>query len=191
MGAAERLDDLYNGSPAAAAQHVAVLGGGILGMFLALRLSERGCRVTVLEATDRPGGLAVDEAIGPYRWDRFYHVILLSDEHTRELIAELGLAEELRWGITRTGFYTDGQLYSLSDSMEFLRFPPLSLLDKIRLGGTIFLASRIKDWRSLERQSCAEWLQRWSGRRVFERIWLPLLKSKLGENYKVASAAFI
>ena len=36
-----------------------------------------------------------------------------------------------------------------------------------------------------------DWLRRWSGRRTFERIWLPLLKSKLGDNYRLASASFI
>ena len=183
---------MHNGTAAATpVRHLAVLGGGILGMFLALRLSERGHRVTVLEAAQRPGGLAVDDAIGPYRWDRFYHVILMSDRNTRALIEELGMSDLLRWGVTRTGFYTDGTLYSLSDSLEFLRFPPLSLFDKFRLGGTIFLASRIRDWRSLESQGCSEWLEKWSGKHVFERIWLPLLKSKLGDNYRIASAAFI
>jgi protoporphyrinogen oxidase len=115
----------------------------------------------------------------------------LSDLHTRALLEELGLADTLRWGVTRTGFFTDGELYSLSNSIEFLKFPPLNLIDKFRLGGTIFLASRLKDWKALERQNCVDWLRRWSGRRVVEKIWLPLLKSKLGDNYKVASANFI
>jgi protoporphyrinogen oxidase len=171
--------------------HVAVVGGGVLGMFLALRLRQRGAEVTLLESTSGPGGLAEHDVIGSYHWDRFYHVILLSDLHTRALLDELGLGDTLRWGVTRTGFYTDGTLYSLSDSVEFLKFPPLSLIDKFRLGGTIFLASRIKNWKRLEQQTCVDWLRRWSGRRVVEKIWLPLLKSKLGENYKVASAAFI
>ena len=39
---------------------------------------------------------------------------------------------------TKTGFYTDGKLYSMSNSLEFLRFPPLGLLSKLRLGATIF-----------------------------------------------------
>src|SRR5690606_15503927 len=43
----------------------------------------------------------------------------------------------------------------------------------------------------LESIPCEEWLERWSGRRVVDRIWLPLLKSKLGDNYRIASAAFI
>ena len=36
-----------------------------------------------------------------------------------------------------------------------------------------------------------QWLRRWSGRRTFERFWLPLLRAKLGDAYQQASAAFI
>jgi protoporphyrinogen oxidase len=160
-------------------------------MFLALRLRQAGADVTLLEGADRSGGLAGPERIGGYTWDRFYHVILLSDLHTRGLLDELGLGDRMRWGVTKTGFYTDGTLYSLSNSLEFLRFPPLSLIDKVRLGGTIFLASRLRDWRRLEHVLAVDWLRRLSGPRVLEKIWLPLLKSKLGDNYRIASAAFI
>jgi protoporphyrinogen oxidase len=170
---------------------IAIIGGGVLGMFLALRLRQVGAQVTVMEAAATAGGLAGTEQIGGYAWDRFYHVILMSDRHTRALLDELGIGDHLRWGVTRTGFYTDGRLYSLSSSLEFLRFPPLSLLDKFRLGGTIFLASKIRDWHRLEGVLAVDWLARWSGKRVLERIWLPLLKSKLGENCRIASAAFI
>lgn len=89
---------------------VAVVGGGFLGMFLALRLRQMGAEVTLFESAPRVGGLAESDQIGGYSWDRFYHVILLSDLHTRALLEELGLAGALRWGVTRTGFYTDGKL---------------------------------------------------------------------------------
>ena len=75
--------------------------------------------------------------------------------------------------------------------MEFLRFPPLNLLEKIRLGATIFYASKIRNWRKLEQIPVTQWLQKWSGQGTFEKIWLPLLQAKLGENYRIASAAFI
>ncbi len=103
--------------------HVAVVGGGILGMFLALRLRSAGAEVTLLESAPKSGGLASSEKIGGFTWDRFYHVILLSDRHTRSLMEELGIADRLRWGVTRTGFFTDGKLYSLSNN---LRLPALS-----------------------------------------------------------------
>jgi protoporphyrinogen oxidase len=171
--------------------NIGIVGGGMLGMTLALRLSARGHRVTIIEAAPAPGGLAAPQEIGGFTWDRFYHVILLSDRHLRGLLEEIGLGDRLHWGETRTGFYTDGRLFSLSNSLEFLSFPPLSLLDKARLAATILHASRIEDGRALEAVSAVEWLGRWSGKRTLERIWLPLLRSKLGENYRLASAAFI
>lgn len=169
----------------------AVIGGGMLGMTLAHRLAQRGQEVTLFEAGKNLGGLASAWSFENIVWDRFYHVILMSDARVRALLAELGLEQELNWVNTRTGFYTDEKLYSMSNSLEFLRFPPLNLFDKLRLGATIAYAARVQDWQKLERIPVAEWLTRLSGERTFEKIWLPLLRAKLGEAYQQTSAAFI
>ena len=160
-------------------------------MTLAHRLAQDGREVTLFEGAGQLGGLASAWSLGDVVWDRHYHVTLLSDVRLRALLAELELENEMRWVETRTGFYTGGQLYSMSNTLEFLRFPPLRLLDKLRLGMTIFYASRVKEWQRLERVLVADWLRRWSGRRTFEKIWLPLLRAKLGDNYAQTSAAFI
>ena len=102
--------------------------------------------------------------------DRHYHVTLLSDTYLRKLLAELGLEQDIQWVQTRTGFYTDGKLYSMSNSLEFLRFPPLNLWNKCRLGATILHALRIKHWQALEEIPVEEWLRRWSGDRTTEKI---------------------
>ncbi|MEM6688434.1 MAG: FAD-dependent oxidoreductase, partial [Planctomycetota bacterium] len=116
---------------------------------------------------------------------------LLSDTKLRDVLRRLDLEKEIRWVETKTGFYTGGKLLSMSNTMEFLRFPPLNLFQRFRLGGTIFYASKIKNWRRLERLSVEKWLRRWSGKGAFEKVWLPLLKAKLGDAYKQTSAAFI
>jgi protoporphyrinogen oxidase len=172
-------------------QNVAIVGSGFLGMTLALRLAGQGHRVTIFEASDRIGGLAASWEIGDITWDKHYHVTLASDSHTRGLLEEIGLGDDLRWVETKTGFFTDGKLYSMSDTAEFLRFPPLGLIGKLRLGATIFYASRLRDWKALEKVSVEKWLTKLSGRKTFEKIWLPLLKAKLGDAYKETSAAFI
>ena len=172
-------------------RHWAVVGGGLLGMTLAHRLAQQGRQVTLIERADHLGGLATAWRLGDVVWDRHYHVTLLSDRYLRRLLAELGLEKDIRWVRTRTGFYTDGSLYSMSDSLEFLRFPPLGLINKLRLAATILYASKVKNWRKLERTPVATWLRRWSGKTTFDKIWLPLLRAKLGENYTKTSAAFI
>jgi len=168
-----------------------IIGAGMLGMTLALRLSQEGHKVTIYESAEKVGGLTSSWEMDGTVWDRFYHVILMSDLNTRKILKELGLENDLRWVETKTGFYSGGKLYSMSNIIEFFKFPPINLLDKFRLGLTIFVASEIKNWRRLENIFVADWLTRWSGKRVFEKIWLPLLKAKLGENYKNTSAAFI
>ncbi|QVL31131.1 NAD(P)/FAD-dependent oxidoreductase [Telmatocola sphagniphila] len=172
-------------------KNTAIIGGGVLGLELARRLRAQGHPVTLFESASEVGGLAAAWNIGDITWDKHYHVILLSDLAVRNVLADLGLENELEWKTTKTGFYTDGRLYSMSNSLEFLKFPPLRLIDKFRLALTIMKASRIKDWRYLESISVEDWLRKWSGNRTFEKIWLPLLRAKLGEQYTIASAAFI
>ena len=162
-----------------------------MGMTLAMRLAQEGYKVTILESAPKLGGLAAAIEMDGIIWDRFYHVILMSDLNTRKIIKEIGLEDELRWVETKTGFYSGGRLYSMSNILEFLRFPPINIIDKIRLGLTIIAASLIKDWQRMEEIPVETWLIKWSGRRVFEKIWLPLLKAKLGDQYKITSASFI
>lgn len=168
-----------------------IVGGGMMGMTLAWRLARAGKRVTLLEAAEQCGGLAAPWQLGSIVWDRHYHVTLYSDLALRELLDELELSGEMRWVTTQTGFYANGKLYPFSSVVDYLNFPPLSLAEKARLGYTILTASRITDWRPLERVTAVEWLTRLSGASTVEKIWLPLLRAKLGPYATRASAAFI
>jgi protoporphyrinogen oxidase len=168
-----------------------VVGGGMLGMTLALRLAQAGKKVTLFEASDRLGGLADAWQVGPVTWDRHYHVTLLSDLKLRGILAEIGLEDALVWNTTKSEFYDEGRFIPMNGSVDFLKFPPLGLIDKFRLALTIIIASRIEDGAKLEKISLEQWLVKLSGRNTYQRIWLPLLRAKLGENHKKASAAFI
>ncbi len=168
-----------------------IVGGGLLGLTLAHRFAQHGDRVTVFEAAPCLGGLASAWSLDGVVWDRHYHVTLLSDRYLRALLSELGLEEEMRWVETRTGCHSGGRLHSVSNSLEFLRLPSLALTDKLRLACTILYGSHVRDWERLENVSVERWLSAWSGRRTFERFWLPLLRAKLGESYRESSAAFI
>jgi len=169
----------------------AIIGGGMMGMTLAYRLAKRGDRVTVYEAGSQIGGLTSAWNLGDVVWDKFYHVTLLSDSYLRQLLDEIGLEKEMKWVETKTGFYSGGKLYSMSNTIEFLKFPPLKFFEKLRLGASIFYASKIKHWSRLEKVSVEDWLRKVAGNGVTEKIWLPLLRAKLGDTYQKTSAAFI
>lgn len=170
---------------------VGIVGGGFLGMTLALLLAERGWSPVIFEKDENLGGLAGSCKIGPYRWDKFYHVILKSDKNVLGLLDEMGLADHVHWEKARSCFWAEGNFFSLSNISEFIRFPLLGFADKVRLGWNVFYASRIKSGKNLEGLSVKEWLMRHSGPRTFNKIWSPLLKSKLGEGCERVNASFI
>lgn len=156
----------------------------MLGLTIAWRLAQAGKQVHVREAAPQLGGLASAWKLfadgNDIRWDRHYHVTLLSDLRTRNLLKELNLEQDMVWNRSLTGFYTDGRHISMSSTLDFLRFPALDVIDKFRLALTILAASHIPDWKQMESQKVEDWLRSWSGKRTFEKIWLPLLKAKLG-----------
>lgn len=170
---------------------VAVLGGGITGLTSAFYLLRAGADVTVIEARPQLGGLATYFNFGEFWWDKFYHCILTSDGPLLQLIDDLGLTPELRWNGTKVGFFADEELYSMSTSLDFLKFRPLSLLQKARLALGILRTCRIKDWHTLEGILATEWLTRVFGKKNYQKMWGPLLKCKLGACREQASAAFI
>ena len=56
--------------------HVLIIGAGVGGLSAAIRLAQRGCRVTVLEARDQPGGLAASFDLEGWRFDAGPYILL-------------------------------------------------------------------------------------------------------------------
>ncbi|HNP62628.1 MAG TPA: NAD(P)/FAD-dependent oxidoreductase [Woeseiaceae bacterium] len=170
---------------------IGIIGAGMTGLALAQRLTKEDHEVTVFEREPQPGGLATFQDHGEFIFDRFYHVILPTDRYLISFIEDIGLGDKLRWRTTLTGFFVDRKTYSVSNALEYLKFPPLSLWSKFRLGFTILYCSRINDWQRLEKITVEDWLLKLSGRATYEKLWKPLLLAKLGENYRRVSAVFI
>lgn len=171
--------------------HWGIVGGGMLGMTLAWELAKTGHRVSLFEAAPEAGGLASAWRLGDIVWDRHYHVTLLSDAALLGLLAELDLDGEMRWNKTHTGFYHKGNLYPFSGVMDFVRFPLLSPFEKLRFGTAVYRASRLRTPASIEELTVEEWLTQISGTPVFQKLWRPLLRAKLGDDYQSTSASFM
>jgi protoporphyrinogen oxidase len=169
-----------------------ILGSGIMGTSIGYFLSKQGVDVEIFEASPMLGGLA-----GPLTLDdgttvdRYYHAILSSDSHLRELCEELGIADQFRFHETRMGFFYKGKIHSMNNVIEFLRFPPLGWIDRFRLGFTVLYAQFVRNWHKLESISVEKWLVGLSGRRTFKNIWLPMLKAKFDGGFDNTPATYI
>jgi protoporphyrinogen oxidase len=158
-----------------------VLGGGALGLTAALRLAQRGEEVVLFERELTPGGLAAGFPCGPSYLEKFYHHLFRSDTHAVALIRELGLGDRLVWPRPVTATLRGGQIYPLDSATNVLRFSPIPLVDRVRLGAAIAYLKAEPNYHRLENVTADAWIRRFMGPRVHEALWQPLLESKFGD----------
>lgn len=170
---------------------VGIVGGGILGTVLAYRLARHGADVTLLERAPFLGGVAQTMDFGGHRVDRFYHVVLPSDRHLIDLAAEVGVDRHLSFTRTGVGFYADGRLFPLNGVGDFLRFPPLTPLQRLRLGWFVAQCQVRGSYGRLDEIPLQRWLVRHCGRAVVDRVWSPLLRSRFDGRFDELPATYL
>ena len=171
---------------------VGIVGGGLLGLATAYRLAQAGVDVTVYERDGQLGGLAGTTDLGGIPVDRFYHVVLPTDDRVRSLAADVGIGEDrFRFATTRVGFYQQGRLTSMSTPRELLTFPGLSMADRVRLGAFAARCQMKSGYADLEDMSLETWLRKVCGDRLWEKLWRPLLDSKFDGAYDDLPATYL
>ena len=159
-----------------------ILGGGISGLACALRLAEAGEKVTLIEGSDRLGGLGTFFEYQGRTFEKFYHCMLPSDGPLLALLDSLGLTQEIYWKPSTFAYAGAGRIFPLNTPFDLLRFAPLPFADRIRVGLT-GLWGRLCSDKGLDDLSTVDWLTRLSGRRAFETFWKPMLEAKFGDRY--------
>jgi protoporphyrinogen oxidase len=172
-------------------KRVAVIGAGVMGLAAAYHALKAGHSVVVYEADKVPGGMAAHFDFSGLSLERFYHFVCKADQPTFELMEELGLGGSMRWVGTRMGIFTGGKLHEWGDPIALLKFPGLSLVEKVRYGLMMFVATRRKTAGALEHLSAKDWIESWCGRRVYDAMWRPLFDLKFYEFADNISAAWL
>jgi protoporphyrinogen oxidase len=162
-----------------------------MGLAAAYRAAVNGHNVDVFESAPEPGGMAGHFEFDGISLERFYHFVCKSDVPTFDLLSELGIGDKMRWSKTSMGLATQGRLFRWGDPFALLRFPYLTLLEKLRYGLFAYVCVHRDHWSGIELESAQKWIIRWCGANVYDCLWKPLFQHKFYEFSDNISAAWI
>src|SRR5471032_133708 len=169
-----------------------IVGAGFTGLTSALQLARAGHKVLVLEADNAAGGLAgTFEFRDGVTIEKFYHHWFDNDVYVPELVRELGMEGDITIMPSKTGMYFNGRHWRLSSPLDLLRFKPLPLIDRIRLGLMVLKVRKVKDWKSIEHLTIREWLEPLCGKNAYRIVWQPLIENKFSVVADVVNAVWM
>jgi oxygen-dependent protoporphyrinogen oxidase len=153
-------------------RRVAVVGGGISGLSLALELKRSGNEVILFEATERPGG-----KIGTMYKDGFEldlgPITCSETPALRELIASLNLENDV---VTASAASSVRYIYS-QESLRRVEPGPLKIMTSSLLSvkGKIAFWKFPFSWRDDREESAASFARRRFGEEAYQKLFNPIL----------------
>ena len=160
-------------------------------MATAYRLMQRGHTVALYEASPYLGGLVRTFEVGGTRLEAFYHHLFSTDTTILSLIDELGFGDRMRWIDSKVGWFTEGKIYPFVTPLDLLRFSPLPLIDRAKLGMMGLTLRKRDDWEEFEHVTAKEWIEKNVSKNVFDKVWGPLLHGKYGDAYDEIAMAWL
>lgn len=159
---------------------IAILGAGFTGLTAALRLSQKGHRVILMEKEADVGGLASGFKIPGWEWslEKSYHHWFTNDISALKLAKELN--QEVITARPRTDILIGNTIKTLDSPFSLLTFSPLPLADRLRTGFTLLYLKLLPNYRKLEGKSALPWIRQLMGNRSTRLIWEPLFTGKFG-----------
>lgn len=167
-----------------------IVGGGFTGLTMGYYLAKAGWAVNIFEKDAEVGGLAGSFKVEGENLEKFYHHWFTNDLHIMELIKELNCEDHIIIRPTRTGMYYSNNFFKLSSPLDLLKFKPLNLINRIRLGFVVLAVRTVKDWMKLESITAKDWLTKICGKQGYTVVWEPLLKGKFGRYAESVSAVW-
>jgi protoporphyrinogen oxidase len=172
---------------------VAVLGAGMAGLAAGHRLTKQGHEAVVYERWPGLGGQAATIDVGDgVLLERYYHHLFTSDQEIHDLCREIGLEDELVAWPSSVGMFADGELHPFTTPMDLLRYKPMSLPARIRMGlAVVNLQLRHPKVEPFESTTIKRWVERNMGRQAWQKVWGPLLRGKFGDQADQISMSWL
>ena len=172
---------------------IAVLGAGVTGLVAARRLAIEGHRVDVYERWPGLGGQVATLDIGDGALlERYYHHLFTTDLEIVSLYEELGMAEAVEWRPSSVAIFASGASHAFTTPLDLLRFSPLPLLSRLRMGLAVLRLQRRRGGvEPFEGMTAHEWIVAEMGRKPWDVVWGPLLRAKFGDRAEQISMAWL
>lgn len=167
-----------------------VIGAGITGLVSAYEAGKGGIDVTVLEGSSETGGIAGAFNLNGVSLEKYYHHFFKSDIYINKLLKELGMEDKMLWLKSSMGFFIDNKLYDFGTPVSLLKFKPLKPMDKMRFGIATLKMLGANDYKDFENITASSWIQANAGRKVYEKVWKPLLITKFQDQFENVSMAW-
>ena len=170
---------------------VAVLGAGMTGLVAAHRLAADH-EVDVYERWPGLGGQVATVNMGEgVLLERYYHHLFTSDVHIAALYEELGMDDAIEWLPSSVAMFSEGRSHPFTTPVDLLRFGPLPILSRLRMGLAVLLLQRHEEPGPFEAETARSWITRRMGRPAWDAVWGPMLRGKFGSRADDISMAWI
>jgi protoporphyrinogen oxidase len=170
---------------------IVILGGGLSGIACAYELAKRNIPCLLLEAAPELGGLSAIYDAGSYKIEKTYHAFFRGDKAMLDLLAELGLSDQVVWREVKIGYLVDGRIQSFATPLDILLNRRLSIWDKAKLVWLTLKMSTMNEWRHLDKITAKSWILSNGTRRLYEQLFEPILHVKWNDFKEKISAAWI
>lgn len=171
------------------ARQVVVVGAGITGLVAARELLRAGDDVRVFERWPDVGGQASAFEVRDDVWlERYYHHLFESDTEMIALHDEL-LPGQLEWYPSTVAMHTGERSWPFVSPLDLLRYGPLPLQDRIRLG--VATLRLVRTEAGDDERPAIDWLLRACGARAVDAVWRPMLFGKFGDDAERVPLAWL
>ena len=162
---------------------IGIIGAGATGLATAYYLHKKGHEITIFEQAPFVGGQASTFDTVAGKLERGYHHLFTSDEFILNLIQDIGLSDQMAWNNSKVGNFADGSIYDFATPIDLLKYKPMPIIDRLRVGLITLYLQRLKNWKHLESITAVDWLSSKVGGKAYDSFWKPMLIGKFGSEY--------
>ncbi len=170
---------------------IAIIGGGLTGLTTAYYLSKKNDTIFLFESEEKLGGLAQSVRFSTFDIEPLYHHFFKTDKYLLNLCKDLEISNKITWHNSSIGLYWNNKISPFSTPVDLIKFPHLSIFDKLRLGLVAVYLQKSKSWNKMTNISATKWMRKYCGEKAYTIIWKPLLKGKFHNYYNKISMTWL